>query len=92
MVSKDVAAWRVCPCVFRSTNKIYLDFTHIFHKTMYNKTIIEFGFCDIGNNQGFGKCNKPRSEAEADYTCLNLDYSQYHKNLIQLLFRNHTYN
>ena len=23
-------------------------------KTMYNKTIIRFGFCDIGNNQGLG--------------------------------------
>ena len=27
---------------------------------MYNKTIIEFGFCDIRNNQGRGKCNQPR--------------------------------
>lgn len=26
---------------------------------MYNKTIIEFGLCDIGNNQGLGKCNQP---------------------------------
>ena len=23
-------------------------------KTMYNKTIIRFGFCDIWNNQGLG--------------------------------------
>ena len=54
---------------------------------MYNKTIIGFGFCDdIRNNQGLGKCNQSRTEAEADYTCLNLDYSRYHKNLIQLLF------
>ena len=22
---------------------------------MYNKTIVRFGFCDIKNNQGFGK-------------------------------------
>ena len=41
---------------------------------------------DIRNNQGRGKCNQPRPEAEADYTCLDLDYSEYHKNLIQLLF------
>ena len=27
---------------------------------MYNKTIIEFGFSDIRNNQGRGKCNQPR--------------------------------
>ena len=26
---------------------------------MYNKTITEFGFCDIWNNQGLGKCNHP---------------------------------
>ena len=27
MVSSDVAAWCICPCIFRSTNKIYLHFT-----------------------------------------------------------------
>ena len=48
-------------------------------KTMYNKTIIRFGFCDIRNNQGLGKCYQPKPEAEADY----LDYSGYRKNLIQ---------
>ena len=53
---------------------------------MYNKTITEFGFCDIRNNQGLGKCNQPLPPASADYTCLDLDYSGYHKNLIQLLF------
>ena len=36
-------------------------------RSMYNKTIIRFGFCDIQNNQGLS----------------NLDYSGYHKNLIQ---------
>ena len=46
---------------------------------MYNKTIIEFGFCGIQDNQGLGKCNQPRPY-------LDLDYSGYHKNLIQLLF------
>ena len=54
---------------------------------MYNKTIIEFGFCDIRNNQSLGKCNQPRPETEADYTCLDLDYSGYHKNHIQLWFK-----
>ena len=38
---------------------------------MYNKTIIEFGFCDIRNNQGLGKYNQPRTPASADYTCLD---------------------
>ena len=33
------------------------------------KTIIGFGFCDIRNNQGLGY--------------LDLDYSEYHENLIQ---------
>ena len=59
---------------------------YLFHKTMYNKTIIEFGFCDIRNNQGLGKCNQPRPPALAENTCLDPDYSGYHKNLIQLLF------
>ena len=27
---------------------------------MYKKTIIEFGFCYIRNNQGIGKCNQLR--------------------------------
>jgi len=40
---------------------------------MYNKTIIRLGFCDIQNNQGLGK----------DNPYLDLDYSGYHKNLIQ---------
>ena len=38
---------------------------------MYNKTIIRFGFRDIQNNQGLGN------------PYLDLDYSGYHKNLIQ---------
>ena len=29
-------------------------FVVIFFETMYNKTIIRFGFCDIRNNQGLG--------------------------------------
>ena len=29
-------------------------FVVIFFKTMYNKTIMRFGFCDIANNQGLG--------------------------------------
>ena len=28
----------------------------IFFKTLYNKAIIRFGFCDIRDNQGLGKC------------------------------------
>ena len=50
---------------------------------MYNKTIIRFGFCGIRNNQGLGKCYQPQPSASADNTYLDLDYSGYHKNLIQ---------
>ena len=40
-------------------------FVVIFLKTMYNKTmIIRFGFCDILNNQGLGKCYQPRPSAQ----------------------------
>ena len=46
--SSDAAAWCGCPCIFRSTNKNYWHFTqqflYIFHKTIYDNTITEFGF------------------------------------------------
>ena len=35
------------------------------------------------NNQGLGKCYQPKPSASADNTYLDLDYSGYHKNLIQ---------
>ena len=38
-------------------------FVVIYFKTMYNKTIIRFGFGDIRNNQGLGKCYQPRPSA-----------------------------
>ena len=38
-------------------------FVVIFFKTLYNKTIIRFGFCDILNNQGRGKCYQPKPKA-----------------------------
>ena len=45
-------------------------FVVIFFNTMYNKTIIRFGFCDIRNNQGRGKCYQPKPNAEADNSYL----------------------
>jgi len=50
------------------------------------QTIIRFGFCDIQNNQGLGKGYQPQPSASAANSYLDLDYSGYHKNLIQLLF------
>ncbi len=32
----------------------------LFSLEIYNKTIIEFGFCDMRNYQGLGKCYQPR--------------------------------
>ena len=52
-----------------------------YFKTMYNKTIIRFDFCDIRSNQGLG------NKVEADNIYLDLDYFGYHKNLIQQLFK-----
>ena len=57
--------------------------TLIFFLSMYNKTIINFGFCDIQNNRGLGKGYQPKPSASADNPYLDLDYSGYHKNLIQ---------
>ena len=51
--------------------------------SMYNKTIIIFGFYDIQNNQGFSKGYQPQPPASADNPYLHLDYSGYHKHLIQ---------
>ena len=50
---------------------------------MHNKTIIRFGFCDIQNNQGLGQAYQPKPSASDDNPYLDLDYSGYHKNLIQ---------
>ena len=46
--------------------------------SMYNNTIIRFGFCDIHNNQGLGKTYQPQHSALTDNTYLNLDYFGYH--------------
>ena len=60
-------------------------FVIISFQTMYNKTIIRFGFCDILNNQGLGikVLSASAYGLLADNTYLDLDYSGYHKNLIQ---------
>ena len=50
---------------------------------MYDKTIIRFDFCVIQNNQGLDRGYQPQPSALADNPYLDLDYSGYHKNLIQ---------
>ena len=52
-------------------------------RSVYNKTIIRFGFCDIHNNQGLGKGCQPQPLASVDNPYIDLDYSGYHKSLIQ---------
>ena len=54
-----------------------------FFHSVYNKTIIRFGFCDIQNIQGLCKDYQPQPSALADNPYLNLHYSGYHRNLIQ---------
>ena len=60
-------------CMISSNNinsgSLQLCVCRCFFETMCNKTIIRFGFCDILNNQGLGKCYK---------TYFDLDYSRYH--------------
>ena len=56
---------------------------------MYNKTITSFSFCDIHNNQHLGRGYEPKPKADADNPYLDLNYSGYHKNLIQELFVKH---
>ena len=45
-------------CMISNINSGFLQriFVVIFFKSMYNKTIIRSGFCDILSNQGLGKC------------------------------------
>ena len=50
---------------------------------MYNKTTISCSFSDIHNNQGLGNGFQPQPLASVDNPYLDLDYSGYHKNLIQ---------
>ena len=46
--------------------------TSKFLCSMYNKTIIRFGFCDIQNNQVLGKGYQPQPSASADNPYLDL--------------------
>ena len=52
-------------------------------RSLYNKTIIRFGFCDIQNYQCLSKGYQPQPSASSDNPYFGLDYSGYHKNFIQ---------
>ena len=67
---------------FLSVKKQKHDF-HFFFRSVYNKRICRFGFCDLQNDRGLGKGYQPQPSASADNPYLDLDYSGYHKNLIQ---------
>ena len=43
-----------------------------FLGSMYNKTIIRFGFCDIENNQDLGQGYQPQPSASPDNPYLDL--------------------
>ena len=47
-------------CCLPSVNKQKHD---LFFRSMYNKTFIRFGFCDLKNNQGLGKGYQPQPSA-----------------------------
>ena len=55
-------------------------FALIFFKTMYNlKQLLDLVFV----TSGISKCYQPQPLALAENTYLDLDYSEYNKNLIQ---------
>ena len=53
------------------------------HVNFARLVLLAVGFSDIQNNQGLGKGYQPQPSASADNPYLDLDYSGYHKNLIQ---------
>ena len=55
----------------------------LFFRSMYKRRIIRFSCWDFQNNQGHGKGYKPQPLALADNCYFDLDYSGYHKNLLQ---------
>ena len=74
-------------CCFPSVKKQKHDFIFFF-RSMYNKTIIRFSFCDNQSNQGQSKGYQP--SASADNPSGDLACSGYHKNFIQWLFNNNS--
>ena len=53
----------------------------LFSAKLNNKKNIEWGLCDIQNNQGRGRGYQPKPEHDNLYQ--DLDCSEYHKNRIE---------
>ena len=62
--------------------------TSVVFRSMYNKTIIRFGFCDIQNNQGLCKGYQPQPSASVDNSYLDLWISQKPHPIINIV-QNH---
>ena len=56
--------------------------TSFFFRSMYNKIIIRFGFCDIQNNEGLGKGYQPKQKASK---LIILDITKTSSNIFVLL-------
>ena len=55
--------------------------TLLFFSSLYNKTIIRFGFCGIQNNRGLGKSYQPQPSADnPDSTLIVLDITRTSSN------------
>ena len=55
----------------------------IFFVQCMIKRLLDSVFCDIQNNKALGKGYQLQPSASADNPYLDLDYSGYHKNLMQ---------
>ena len=56
-------------------------------RSMYNKTIIRFGFCDIQNNQGRGKGYPPKPSITLTSALIILDINKTSSNNCLLLIK-----
>ena len=57
--------------------------TLIFFIQCIIKQLFDSVFCDIQNNLGLGEGYQAQPSASAEKPYLNLDYSGYHKHLVQ---------
>ena len=70
---------KICP----TRGALFYNIMRFSLKQYIIKQLLDSVFCDIRNNQGLDECYQPQPSPSADNTYLDLDYSRYHKNLIQ---------